>query len=198
MNHSYRRRPHGRVRINDRPEIIDQYYGSQRRPPSGIATSAPYARNTSQKPSNTSDKTAPHSPYPQGTTRLHSSIYRQRPLPDRPEEVNPLDHRIGTHGGTTSNLEYLPHRLKVNKHPVSSEDRIRDLTRENGYLRQELALHKDIRRTLLELKEKTEKAQFYLHDALQDASSKMARGEQRLLDYWGIHHNDGSQETKMF
>lgn len=199
MKSSYRQKPLGRVRINDRPEIIDQSYGSRRQSPNDIATPASYTRSNSQRRSNASDnRAAPHSPFPRGSTRLYSSVYRQKSFLDKPEEINPLDHRIGIHGGTTSNLEYLPHRLKVNKHPVSLEDRIRDLTRENGYLRQELALHKDIRRTLLELKDKTDKAQLYLRDALQDASSKVSRGEQRLLHYWGIYHNDGNGEPKMF
>ena len=183
MNQSYRQKSQNRVRIDDRPEIIDQSYGNQKRPPSGIATPAPCARNTSQKPSNKSEKVAPHSSFSQGSTRLRSSISRQRPFSDRSKEVNRLDHRIFTHGGTTSNLEYLPHRLKVNKDPMSLEHRIRNLTRENGYLRQELTLHKNIRRTLLELKQKIEKAQFYLHDVLPDAFSKLAREEQQLLNY---------------
>ena len=116
-----------------------------------------------------------------------------------PQEITTLDHRIHTRGGTTSNLDCLPHRLKIDKkQPTSSEQSIRELTRENGYLRQELALYKDIRLVLFDLQEKTKQANLTLQDALRDVTRKVARGEQRLLNYWGVHIDDGNEEIKVF
>ena len=152
MNQLYYQRPYKRVRINDKPEIIGQSYGSQRRSLSGIATPALCTKNTSQKYSNKNEKAAPHSSFLQSSTRLRSSDSRQKSSLNKLEEVNRLNHRNFIYEKTVSNLEYLPHRFKVNKDPISLEYKIRDLTQENDYLRQELIKYKNINQTLFKSK----------------------------------------------
>jgi hypothetical protein len=141
---------------------------------------------------------------PEGNTRLPKPKYQrpeyQKPLPGRPVEVTPLDHAIARHHGTTSNLDCLPHRLRISKEQVSATpmQRIHELTRENGYLREELAMYKDTRTALRELQERTKQAHQILNDALQDVSRRLARSERRLLDYWGVNIDDASEEAVIF
>lgn len=77
-------------------------------------------------------------------------------------------------------------------------ERIHDLTRENGYLREELAMYKDTRTALLDLQERTKQAHQILHNALQDLSRRLARSEKRLLDYWGVNIDGASEEAAIF
>ncbi len=76
--------------------------------------------------------------------------------------------------------------------------RIHELTRENGYLREELAMYKETRGALRDLQEKSKKAHQILNDALQDVSRKIARSERRLLDYWGVNIDGASEEAIVF
>ncbi len=76
--------------------------------------------------------------------------------------------------------------------------RIHELTRENGYLREELAMYKDTRTALRELQERTKQAHQILNDALQDVSRRLARSERRLLDYWGVNIDGASEEAVIF
>ena len=76
--------------------------------------------------------------------------------------------------------------------------RIHELTRENGYLREELAMYKDTRTALRELQERTKQAHQILNNALQDVSRRLARSERRLLDYWGVNIDDASEEAVIF
>lgn len=76
--------------------------------------------------------------------------------------------------------------------------RIHELTRENGYLREELVMYKDVSRAMRELQERTRKAHQILHEALQDTTRKLARSERRLLDYWGINLDEVSEEVAIF
>ncbi len=76
--------------------------------------------------------------------------------------------------------------------------RIHELTRENGYLREELAMYKDTRTALRELQERTKQAHQILNNALQDVSRRLARSERRLLDYWGVNIDGASEEAVIF
>lgn len=115
-------------------------------------------------------------------------------------DVTTLDHHISKDGGTTSTLEYLPHRLKISKQrqPLSLKEQIEELTRENGYLRQELAYHKDTRETLMKLYKHVQESNQRVENALRETSEGIAISEQQLLDYWGIHHDDGNAVDKIF
>ena len=63
----------------------------------------------------------------------------------RPEKyTTTLDREIAYHGGTTSMINNLPERLRVfKKQQLTSQQRIKELTRENGRLRQELAFYRE-------------------------------------------------------
>jgi predicted acylesterase/phospholipase RssA len=115
-------------------------------------------------------------------------------------EVTALDHLIGDHGGTTSTLECLPHRLRLTKEkePETLKEHIEKLTRENGYLRQELAYYKETREILMRLYGSINESHRLMEDALCEASKGFATSEQRLLEYWGIHHDDGSSVDNVF
>ena len=56
---------------------------------------------------------------------------RERPRSDRAEDVTALDHHIAVHGGTTSTLKCLPHRLRISKIQRTSnpQQRIEELFR---------------------------------------------------------------------
>ena len=115
-----------------------------------------------------------------------------RKLPvSRFNDVTALDHHIGCHGGTTSTSECLPHRLRVrSKNSKSVKARNEELTIENGYLQEELAYHKDTREVLMRFFESINEAHRLMKAALYQTSRSEAISEQRLLDYWGIHHDD--------
>jgi len=71
-----------------------------------------------------------------------------------------LNHVIQKHHDIISNLNYLSHRLRISKQQVAvtSMKRIHDFTRENDYLREELAMYKNTRTALRDLQEKTKQA----------------------------------------
>ncbi len=170
-------------RYNEHPAVRSEYHGRTKEP----------GQLEARKPS-----TQPRLP-PKSHTRLPNADYK-KPLPGRPVEITPLDHTIERHNGTTSNLDCLPHRLRISKQQtaVSPMQRIHELTRENGYLREELAMYKETRGALRDLQEKSKKAHQILNDALQDVSRKIARSERRLLDYWGVNIDGASEEAIVF
>lgn len=130
-------------------------------------------------------------------------IYNHRPshhpssLLGRPAEVSALDHRIASAGGTTSKIEKLPNQIQVTKYhsPPNCDRRIEELTRENGYLRQELAFYQETRDAMVSLHAKTTKAYKLLREGLQELSEKVALSERSLLEYWGIDLNDEGMEV---
>lgn len=117
----------------------------------------------------------------------------------KPPEVTSLDHQILSHGGTTSTVDYLPHRLRKTKElpPPSAVTRIEELTRENGYLRKELALHHENRTTLMTLYAKSIEAHAILQQALENILQKVALSETELLRHWGIPLNDNGDEIHL-
>ena len=126
--------------------------------------------------------------------RLHP---RTRKRKAETPEVSLLDHRIFTHGGTTSVIDSLPSQLNLRKrraHPPPSKE-LEELTRENGYLREELALHQETRLAITKLHRKTIEAYQILQNALQEMSQKVATSEERLLQYWGIDIDEDASET---
>ncbi len=139
---------------------------------------------------------------PQAKRRLSSihPAYRPRPISGRAGDVVALDDQIARKGGTTSTYEQLPHRLQISKrgHPVSSAERVVELTRTNGYLLQELAYHKDTRAADMKFHETVMELHAKLEDALKERSQKRADAESTLLSYWGIDFGDGNVEDTVF
>lgn len=132
-------------------------------------------------------------------TKDSSRTHRPRPSSGRAEDVTALDHQIARHGGTTSTLDNLPHRMKQGKEDHQSrEQHLVSLTRENGYLRQELAYYKDTREVLMQLYDAVRQSHQELKIALDQASRGVAISEQRLIKYWAGHVSDGSTEEAFF
>lgn len=120
-----------------------------------------------------------------------------RPQSGRPE-VTALDHHIASRGGMTSKIEKLPSQLQLNKTcpPPTWSQQIEELTRENGYLRQELAHHQEMQCAMITLHTKTVRAYKVLQEGLQKLSQQVAGSEKRLLEYWGINlGNEGVEVT---
>lgn len=109
-----------------------------------------------------------------------------------PNEVTRLDHQILAGGGTTSTLENIPNRLRASKtkRPVSQKQWIEELTKDNGYLRQELAYYKERLSALLAIHHETTKASTLLEEALEKYSQRELEAEKLLLDYWNIDRDE--------
>ena len=97
----------------------------------------------------------------------------------------------------TSTIEKLPSQLQLNKNrsPPTRSKRIEELTRENGYLRQELAHHHETHCAMVTLHAKTVRAYKVLQEGLQELSQQVAGSERRLLEYWGIDLDDEGVEV---
>lgn len=109
----------------------------------------------------------------------------------QPPEITSLDARIAQAGGTSSRLELLPNRLRETKLQPSTSAAIHleDLTRENGYLRQEIVFYQESRNAMLAFHSQTLEAYKGLQSALKELSEKLALADSRLERYWGISLN---------
>lgn len=126
----------------------------------------------------------------------HLNIHR--PRSGRPTEVTALDHHIASLRGMASSIERLPSQQQLYKTrpPPTQSQRIEELTRENGYLRQELAHHQEMQCAMVTLLTKTVQAYKVLQEGLQELSQRVAGSEKRLLKYWGINlGNEGVEVT---
>jgi hypothetical protein len=103
-------------------------------------------------------------------------------------EITPLDRAIVSQGGRTAMTDTLPQQLWLSKiKPSPSRDtRLEELTKENGYLREELAMMKDIQNSTTIFLERAIEAQRILEEGLKDIQRKRSKAEGRLLRYWGI------------
>lgn len=73
----------------------------------------------------------------QGTNRRHAVI-NSPPLP------TPIDYEIRSLGGTTTAFDTMSNEVQVAKKPVLMQDRIVELSREVGRLRQEIKYYKTL------------------------------------------------------
>ena len=122
---------------------------------------------------------------------MSSKLSNLKPAPaTAPPNITPLDHFISQNGGTTSAIDMLPHQLQRSKVRPTIQERIEELTRENGRLRQELALHNETYTATIALYTKAQEAFTILQDALRNISEKRTMSEKSLLDYWGISTED--------
>jgi hypothetical protein len=126
--------------------------------------------------------------------------FRKRRISGRAGKVTAIDHQIARSGGTTSSYKKLPHRLQISKQnkPPTFEERVIELTRINGHLRQELAYYKDNRAAEMKFHEKILKLRTELEDTLKERSQSRAKAEFSLLTYWGIDIGDGNLEDIAF
>jgi hypothetical protein len=70
---------------------------------------------------------------------------RRRKAAGQPPEITDFDVRIERGGGTSSGLELLSHKLKLDKDRVTSFE---NLIKDNEYLRQELVFYKESRNAM--------------------------------------------------
>ena len=122
----------------------------------------------------------------------HRSSHHLSLLVDRPAEVTVLDHCIASAEDTTSKIKKLSSQIQITKCcSLSNHDqRIEELTCENGYLCQELALYQETHDVMVSLHVKTTKAYKLLWEDLQELSEKVALLKKSLLEYWGIDLNE--------
>ena len=127
----------------------------------------------------------------------------EKPLPEVPKA--PIDDTSNYAANSldrihSPNPNLFPDKLNVKKkrQPIDIVRRIEELTQHNGHLSAELAVLRESRVALKELRHKTQEACRILEAAMTVASHKARFSEQLLIDYWGTHLGDGSEEIRVF
>jgi len=135
---------------------------------------------------------------PRPYTPTHPSRHHQKPLPSQPEEADILDYRSKQANAPGSTL--YPRRLSIRKKLrfIDPSQEIRGLREQNGYLRAEVAHLDETRCALSALQGKTQDAFLLLQSALEEVARKLARSDQRMMNYWGLHAKDGFEEHRAF
>ena len=125
---------------------------------------------------------------------------REHPRSDKERDVTALDHQISVHGGTTSTIECLPHRLRISKVQRTSgpQQRIEELVRDVGHLHQELSYYKDTRKVLVKLFNSVKASHEALQVAVAEADLDLGISEQRYVSYWVPHRDDRTIEETIF
>ncbi|MCJ1313784.1 hypothetical protein MMC25_007464 [Agyrium rufum] len=133
--------------------------------------------------------------------------------------LSPLDHKIAQGGGTTSAFDTLPQRIQQSKkHKPSASERIKELTYENGYLREEIAILRGNQRgaiafqedvckavglagnALLQVKKAVQQVETgvqQVENSMQQKSDTQLLMDRRLLDYWEIKEPDFDLEHRI-
>ena len=120
---------------------------------------------------------------------------RQKPPPGQARAATPLDLQAG---GMEA-VECLPQRLKISKHdPAFLQQRLEELTRENGYLQQQLLYHQDTLAIMNSFFESTAQAHYDLQNALEETVRKVRISEERLLDSYGRQPHKAGYEDNVF
>ncbi len=136
-----------------------------------------------------------------GSSGVHPALrQRERPHSGRPQDVTALDHQISIHGGTTSTIECLPHRLRISKvQRISSpQQRIEELVRDVGHLNQEMSYYKDTRKVFIKLFDAVRSSNEALQAAVSEADRELAISEQRYVRYWVPHYDNRVIEENVF
>jgi hypothetical protein len=110
-----------------------------------------------------------------------------------PTEITSVDHRIAFAGGLTSTTERLPQNQKTKNPPSNLHQRIEELVRENGRLRQEVCHAQEQARALLSLYTKSVDAQRILREATQATSDRLLHSDNELMRYFGVCLDDTAQ-----
>jgi septal ring factor EnvC (AmiA/AmiB activator) len=115
------------------------------------------------------------------------SQFRRGPLDPISEEITPIDHEILRHGGTSSNIERLPSRLRQSKRSSSDlRQQVEDLVYEVSYLKAELQWQKESRQTLEQFQERMFQLFHMMEDGLAQVASKLHESEHRYLNFWKL------------
>jgi hypothetical protein len=112
----------------------------------------------------------------------------------KPAEITSTDHRIALVGGLTSTTERLPQNMKKTKTPSDLNQRLEELTRENGRLRQEVCHAQEQAQALLALYTKSVDAQRILREATQTTSDRLLHSDNKLMRYFGVCLDDTAQK----
>ena len=125
---------------------------------------------------------------------------RQRPRSGTAGNVAPIDHEIALHGGSTSTLDCLPHRLRISKAQPATDpkSRIEELQRENGHLRREITYYKDTLAVHMKFFDSVQASVQEQRDALMEASRGIAISEQRYIEYWAPYRKEGNVLETLF
>ena len=185
--------PNSALRIDRRKAASDQLKGKLR---TTSKASSPRAEGPSQR--RVTFQTPPTNRAPSET---HPALrQRERPRSGRAVDVTALDHQIAVHGGTTSTIKCLPHRLRISKGQRTSgpQQRIEELVRDVGHLNQELSYYKDTRKVLMKLFDSVKASHEALQVAVAEADRELAISEQRYLSYWVPHYDDRTVEENIF
>ena len=120
-------------------------------------------------------------------TSFTMNKFHRSPLNPISEEITPVDHEILRHGGTSSNIERLPSRLKQSKRSSTDlRQQIEGLVYEVSYLKAELQWQKESRQILQQFQERTFQLFHMIEDALAQATSKLHESERRYLNVWKL------------
>ena len=126
----------------------------------------------------------------------------------RPPEVNSLDHAIACQNGSTSVLDYTTRRLQSLKSEpkLNPMARVEQLTKETGYLRQEIKFYRQCFEDSQHLRESSfdvyqqlflasasslsaehlQKLIVQLHHALEQSMKKEVKAEKEWKAFWGL------------
>ena len=131
--------------------------------------------------------------------KKHSKI-SQRSDFSNDYEMTALNHQIENHEKTIFILNYLPHRLRLTKEKKleTLKRHMKELTKKIEYLRQKLAYYKNTRKVLMKFYESIDELHRVIENALCETVKNVAISEQRLLDYWGVHHDDRNSVDNVF
>jgi chromosome segregation ATPase len=103
------------------------------------------------------------------------------------EEITPADHYVLCCGGTSSNLELLPSRLRKSKNTSPDlRKQIEELAYESSYLRAELKWHKETKQILLDLQERVHDIFQTMEDTLARAAARLHESERRYFQLWEL------------
>lgn len=185
--------PSSAQRIARRKAASDQLKGKLR---TAFKTSSPRPEGPTQR--HVTFQTSPSQRVPSEPRLAHRQ--RERPRSGRAGDVTPLDHQIAAHGGTTSTIECLPHRLRVSKVQRTSgpQQRIEELVRDVGHLNQELSYYKDTRKVFMKLYNSVKASQELLRVAVAEADRELVISEQRYMSYWVPRYDDRNIEENIF
>lgn len=185
--------PNSAQRIDRRKAASDQLKGKLR---TAFKASSPRSEGPTQR-----RVTFETPPSKRVLSETHPALrQRERPRSGRAGDVTALDHHIAVHGGTTSTIECLPHRLRISKVQRTSgpQQRIEELVRDVGHLNQELSYYKDTRKVLMKLFDSVKASHEALQVAVAEADRELAISEQRYVSYWVPHYDDRTMEENIF
>lgn len=109
-------------------------------------------------------------------------------------EINSIDHRIALAGGQTVATERLPQNIQHAKASPNPMQRIAELSRENGRLRQEVCHAREQAQAYLTLHHKALEALQLLQEATQVTSDRLIDADTCLMRYFGVQVEETAQK----